>query len=169
MVPVASNLIQVLYDVAHRMPTYVSIASGVGFLFLLTLYLSQHRDLMRLREFMELAPDHPREDVARSEAMLDRAEAELEEILGVEAPQETLEPTVVAPPALGEAARGASAQTTTSERPALEQITTEREALLPHPRWHRFWGRVGEPRVLAVIAIGAVILGLAGIFGTERL
>jgi hypothetical protein len=164
----ASNVVQLLYDVAHRMPTYVSIASCVGFAFLLALYLSQRRDLARLRAFMAVAPEHPAEDLARSEALLDRAEAELEEILGVEAP-EPLEPTAVAPPAMGEAVRAGAGQTTTSERPALEQITTEREALIPHPRWHRFWARVGEPRVLALIAIGAVILGLAGIFGSERL
>jgi len=161
----ASNLVEVLYDVAHRMPTYVSVAACVGFLFLLVLYVSQRRDLVRLQEWMVAAPDHPAEDLAQSEALLDRAEAELEEILGVEAP----EPTVVAPPTLGEAAGAGTSQTTTSERPALEQVTTEREALLPHPRWHRFWGWVGQPRVLALIALGAVILGLAGIFGTERL
>jgi LytR cell envelope-related transcriptional attenuator len=166
----ASNVAKILYDVADRMPTYVSLAAAVGFLFLLTLYLSQRRDLVRLQAWMAAVPDHPVEDLARSEALLDRAEAELEEILGVEAPAETRpEPTVVAPPTLAEAARGAAKQPTTSERPALEQITTEREALLPHPRWHHFWGWVGQPRVLALIALGAVILGLAGIFGSERL
>lgn len=158
----ASNVVKLLYDVADRMPTYVSLAAAVGFLFLLTLYLSQRRDLVRLQAWMAASPDHPAEDLARSEALLDRAEAELEEILGVEAAPE---PTVVAPPSAGEALK----QPTTSERPALEQITTEREALLPHPRWHRFWAFVGQPRVLALIAIGAVVLGLAGIFGSERL
>ncbi len=160
--PFASNVVKVLYDIADRMPTYVSLAAAVGFVFLLALYLSQRRDLVRLQAWMAAAPNHPAEDLARSEALLDRAEAELEEILGVEAPQ-TAEGTAVAPPA------EAPEQPTTSERPALEQITTEREALLPHPRWHRFWGWVGQPRVLALIAIGAVVLGLAGIFGSERL
>jgi len=73
----------------------------------------------------------------------------------------------VAPPT--EAAPAPSSQTTTSERPALEQITTEREALLPHPRWRRFAARVSQPSVLAAIAAGAVILGVLGIFGSERL
>jgi hypothetical protein len=166
----ASNLVTFLLDVANRIPDYVSFAACVGLLFLLTLYLSQRRDLVRLHEWMAGAPGHPAEDLARSEALLDRAEAELEEILGVEAPEEVpLEPTVVAPPMLGEATHAASRQPTTSERPALEQITSEREALLPHPRWHRFWGWVGQPRVLALIAVGAVILGVAGIFGSDRL
>jgi hypothetical protein len=163
--PIAADLVPILYDAAHRLPTYVSVAAAVGCLFLLVLYLSQRRDLMRLRAWMAAAPDHPVEDLARSETLLDRAEAELEEILGVEAPAEaTAEPTVVAPPAPAPAS-----QQTTSERPALEQITSEREALLPHPRWRRFAARVGQPRVLGLIALGAVILGLAGIFGSERL
>ena len=166
--PLASTVVKVLYDAANRMPTYVSLAAVVGCLFLIALYLSQRRDLARIQAWMLESPNHPAEDLVRSEALLDRAEAELEEILGVEAPAEsTAERTVVAPPT--EAAPAPSSQTTTSERPALEQITTEREALLPHPRWRRFAARVSQPSVLAAIAAGAVILGVVGIFGSERL
>ncbi len=57
----------------------------------------------------------------------------------------------------------------TSERPALERITTERAALQPHPGWHRLLRRVGQPRVLGLVALFAVVLGLAAIFGSERL
>jgi hypothetical protein len=163
--PLAATVVKVLYDVANRMPTYVSLAAAVGFLFLLMLYLSQRRDLVRLQAWMAVAPEHPGEDLARSEALLDRAEAELEEILGVEA----TEPTVVAPPTPAQATPVPPSHPITSERPALEQITTEREALLPHPRWRRFASRVSQPRVLGLIAIGAVVLGLVGIFGSERL
>ena len=162
--PLASTVVKVLYDAAHRMPTYVSLAAVVGCLFLIVLYLSQRRDLARIQTWRETVPNHPAEDMARSEALLDRAEAELEEILGGEAP---IEQTAEAPPT--EAAPAPSSQTTTSERPALEQITTEREALLPHPRWRRFAARVSQPSVLAAIAAGAVILGVVGIFGSERL
>ena len=162
--PLASTVVKVLYDAAHRMPTYVSLAAVVGCLFLIVLYLSQRRDLARIQTWREAVPNHPAEDMARSEALLDRAEAELEEILGVEVP---IEQTALAPPT--EAAPAPSSQTTTSERPALEQITTEREALLPHPRWRRFAARVSQPSVLAAIAAGAVILGVVGIFGSERL
>jgi hypothetical protein len=166
--PVAASLVKVLYDAASRMPTYVSLAAVLAFLFLLALYLSQRRDLERLRAWMEATPEHPEEDLARSETLLDRAEAELEEILGVEAPAATpTEATAVAPPSRADTP--VPPQPTTSERPALEQITTEREALLPHPRWRRFVARVSQPRVLGLIAVGAVILGLVGIFGSERL
>jgi hypothetical protein len=166
--PLVANLVPVLYDVADHMPTFVSLAAAVGCLFLLALYLSQRRDLMRLQAWMAAAPDHPGEDLARSEALLDRAEAELEEILGVEAPQ-AVEPTVVAPPTPAPATPVPPSRPTTSDRPALEQITTEREALLPHPRWRHFAARVSQPRVLGLIALAAVILGLVGIFGSERL
>jgi hypothetical protein len=166
--PLASTVVKVLYDAAHRMPTYVSLAAVVGCLFLIVLYLSQRRDLVRIHAWIEASPNHPAEDMVRSEALLDRAEAELEEILGVEAPVgSTAQHTAVAPPT--EAAPAPTSQTTTSERPALEQITTEREALLPHPRWRRFASRVSQPSVLAAIAAGAVILGVVGIFGSERL
>jgi LytR cell envelope-related transcriptional attenuator len=165
----AATLVKVLYDAAHRMPTYVSLAAVVGCLFLGALYLSQRRDLIRIQAWMESAPNHPAEDLVRSEALLDRAEAELEEILGVEASAEsTAAQTAVGPPT-AEATAGGASQTTTSERPALEQITTEREALLPHPRWRRFTARAGQPSVLAAIAAGAVILGVLGIFASDRL
>jgi hypothetical protein len=167
----AANLVQVLYDAAHHMPTYVSLAALFAFLLLSVLYLSQRRDLVRLRTWMEGAPGHPAEDLTRSEALLDDAEAELEAILGVEpAPLEaTAVHTAVAPPAAASATPTAGAPPITSERPALEQITTEREALRPHPRWRRFVKRASQPRVLGLIAAAAVILGLAGIFGSERL
>jgi hypothetical protein len=165
--PLAAALVKVLYDAAHRMPTYVSLAAVIGFVALLALYLSQRRDLMRIQAWMAAEPNHPAEDLVRSEALLDRAEAELEEILGVEAPSATAEQTAVQPPSA--AVPAPSSQTTTSERPALEQVTTEREALLPHPRWRRFAARASQPSVLALIAAGAVILGILGIFGSERL
>ena len=36
--PLASTVVKVLYDAAHRMPTYVSLAAVVGCLFLIVLY-----------------------------------------------------------------------------------------------------------------------------------
>jgi hypothetical protein len=57
----------------------------------------------------------------------------------------------------------------TTERPALERITTERAALRPHPHWRRLVGGVGQPRVLSAVAVAAVLLGLVAIFGSEEL
>ncbi len=62
-----------------------------------------------------------------------------------------------------------AAQRVTSERPALERITMEREALAPHPRWRRFANRVMQPRWLIGIAVVAVLLAGGAIFGSELL
>ena len=47
-------------------------------LLLLPLYLSQRRDLKRLVAWQEREPEHAAADVAASEAILDRAETEIE-------------------------------------------------------------------------------------------
>jgi hypothetical protein len=44
----------------------------------------------------------------------------------------------------------------------------ERAALEPHPRAKRFWGRVTQPRWLAVIALAALALGVTGIIVVDR-
>src|SRR4051794_33745691 len=170
-VPVAD-----VYEVASHLPAYVSLAAAAAFVLLLPLYFSQRRDLARLHAWMEREPGHPAADLEASEGLLDRAETELEAVLGP--PREALgddeataqaataqaaaEPTHVAPPA--PAAQGGSlspAQRVTHERPALERITMERAALLPHPRWRRMIGRIGQTWVLSAIAAAAVLLGLA--------
>jgi hypothetical protein len=139
----------------------VSLTAAVGFFLLLPLYFSQRRDVLRLRAWMEREPDHPADDLAASEALLDRAEAELEELTGE---SEALAATAVRPP--GEAA---PAQRVTSERPALERVTMERAELQPYPRWRRFVAKATQPRWLAAIGAGAVVIGVAVVFGSDRL
>lgn len=142
-------------DVVDQAGALIAIAAGIGILLLLPLYFSQRRDLKRLVAWMDSEPEHPVADTASSEQILDRAEAELERLTGEQ-------PVVVAEPS-GAAAR------VTSERPALERVTMERAALLPHPRWRRFRDRVSQPRWLAAIAAGAVLLAVGGIFGSQLL
>jgi LytR cell envelope-related transcriptional attenuator len=180
---------------------YVAFPALLGILLLVPLYLSQRRDLVRLRSWMEQDPRHPTTDVAASEALLDRTEAELETFLAergepVGAPSAaaaTPTPTA-AGPATAEAAAapaapspsaaptetrgGASgtpmtpipaAQRVTAERPALTRITMERAALEPHPRWREFAGRLTRPRVLALIALAAVVIGVGALIGSRAL
>jgi hypothetical protein len=158
--PAATDIYQTLLE----LPGYVSLAAVITFVLLLALYASQRRDLRRLSAWMERDPGHAAADLRASEALLDRAEAELEALLGTEA-----EPTAAPPPATAPAPARLAASGVTSERPALERITTERAALEPHPRWHRLLRRVGQPRVLGLIALSTVALGLAAIFASERL
>lgn len=145
-------------EIFDRVADFFAVAAAIAFLLLLPLYFSQRRDVRRMRGWMEREPEYPPADVESSEVMLDRAETELEELLGV-----PLEPgtgdTLIAP----------AAARVTSERPALERITMERAALEPHPRWRRFVAAATRPRVLVVIGIAALVLGGAAIFVSEKL
>ena len=164
-----------IYEVFLKLPSYVSLAALMAFGLLLALYVSQRRDLQRLSVWMEREPSHPAQDLTASEALLDRAEAELETLLREVEPQAeargpgapSRETTLVAPPRAPQ--HPSPAARVTSERPALERVTTERAALQPHPRWHKLARRLGQPRVLGIIAVCAVVLGIAAIFGSERL
>jgi hypothetical protein len=154
--------------------TYVAIPALVGILLVLPLYLSQRRDLARLRDWMEREPGQPAADIVSSEATLDRAEAELESILGVPRQaavwaQSSGPPTLVAPPSAGGVTPIPPAQRVTAERPALERITMERAALEPHPRWRRFGSRLTRPKTLIIIALVAVTLGVAALIGSREL
>src|SRR3954452_20349175 len=139
---------------------FIALGSLVGLLLLLPLYLSQRRDVRRLRAWMEGEPEYPAQNLATSEARLDAAELELERINGE---------TVIAEPGATPAAGSAAAARVTHERPALERITMERAALQPHPRWRRFAARATRPRVLVAIGVVALILGGAAIVVTQDL
>lgn len=146
-------------DIFNRVADYVAAAGLLGVLLLVPLYLSQRRDLRRLRDWREREPDHPAADLAASETLLDRAEAELEALLGPAEPEPGATPTAAYP----------AATRVTSERPALERITMERAALEPHPRWRRFAASATRPRVLVGGALAALVLGVGGIFASEAL
>ena len=146
-------------DIFDRVAGYVAAAGLLGVLLLLPLYISQYRDLRRLRAWREREPDHPAADLVASETLLDRAEAELEELLGPPEAEAGVTPASGSP----------AATRVTHERPALERITMERAALEPHPRWRRFVASATRPRVLVGVALAAVVLGVGGIFLTEGL
>jgi hypothetical protein len=176
---------------------YVAFAATLGILLLIPLYVSQRRDIARLRQWREREPNHPQADIAGSEALLDRAEAELQALLAergepvtvTTAPSATPPATgapAMTPPAAGPAARAPTptptepkragaltpippAQRVTGERPALARITTERAALEPHPRWHRLARRLTTPRTLALIALAAVVLAVGALAGSRAL
>jgi LytR cell envelope-related transcriptional attenuator len=138
---------------------FIALGALLGMLLLLPLYLSQRRDVKRLRSLIANEPDYASEDLAKSERRLDAAETELEEITGA---------TAIAPPP-AEGAGIPAATRVTHDRPALERITMERAALEPHPRWRRFVSRVTQPRALVAIGLVALLLGAGAIFVTQSL
>lgn len=155
----------------------VAAVSVVGIFLLTPLYLSQRRDVHRLREWMKANPEHPGTDLALSERMLDSAERELakayadrgEPVPGTMEFEAVKAATAVKEPGKAEpAAVPLEESLLTSERPALAQVTMERSALEPHPRWKQFVGRVTQPRWLAIIALVALVLGVGGILIVDR-
>lgn len=141
---------------------FIALGSLIGVLLLVPLYLSQRRDVRRLRGWREREPEYAEENLGTSEQRLDHAETELEEITGATA--------IAEPGASPTPATGISAATrVTHERPALERITMERAALQPHPRWRRFVSRATQPRALVAIGIAALLLGVGAIFASQQL
>ena len=144
---------------------FIALGSLIGVLLLLPLYLSQRRDVHRLRAWHEREPDYPTENQSASEqrlARLARADSVLVLFAGATA---SADPEPCATPAGGISA----ATRVTHERPALERITMERAALQPHPRWRRFLERVTQPRVLIAIGIAALLLGAGAIIASQQL
>ena len=162
-------LADALLDLVDKAGSVAAVVAGLWIILLLPLYFSQRRDMLRLRAWMESEPDHPAADVAASEALLDRAEVELEELLGVPAGEEAPATAEEPMPTSGEHPVLTPAQRVTSERPALTRITMERAALEPHPRWRRFVTRGTQPRVLIAVAVVALLVGIVAIFGSEKL
>jgi hypothetical protein len=153
----------------------IAAVSVLGIFLLLPLYLSQRRDVQRLRAWMLQDPGFPAEDVVASERRLDAAERAIAQAYadrGEPVPGTMEFEAVRAATAVQEPARGdtqASPSVLTAERPALTQVTMERQALLPHPRWRRFRDRVTQPRWLAVIALVALVVGVAGVVGVNQI
>src|SRR5204863_6799835 len=115
-----------IYDALLDLPAWVSVAATLAFFLLLTLYLSQRRDVARLSAWMAQAPSHPATDLAASETLLDRAEAELEALLGAAEP-EAAEPESAEP----ESAEPEAAEPEAAEPEAAEAV--EPTAVAPPP------------------------------------
>ncbi len=145
---------------------FVALAAALGAVLLIPLYLSQRRDVRRLRDWAEREPEYAATDLAESERHLDDAELELERALGETGEEDVTE--VRPPPETGETPIPAATRVT-HDRPALERITMERAALAPHPRWRRFVNAVTQPRVLVAIGAVALLLGAAAIVVSQDL
>jgi hypothetical protein len=144
---------------------FVALAAAIGAVMLIPLYLSQRRDVRRLREWAAREPDYAATDLAASEHKLDEAETELEGILGEPAADQATE---IREPATGETPIPAATRVT-HERPALERITMERAAVAPHRRWRHFVDSATQPRVLVAIGAVALLLGVGAVVASQQL
>jgi LytR cell envelope-related transcriptional attenuator len=149
----------------------IATVSVIGLFLLTPLYLSQRRDVQRLREWMLKNPEHATTDLALSESRLDRTEVELEKLYaergepvpGTDEQAATeVKPGVTPPGSLPAATR------VTSERPALERITMERSTLEPHHQMRRFGRWATQPRWLAALAVAALLIAAGAIVVVQQ-
>lgn len=153
----------------------VAAMATAGLVLLLFLYLSLRRDVVRLRGLRERDPLHAQIDFETSERLLDRAELELEQLYrdrGEPVPGTTefaaVHATEVHPgPLTG--THPVTGEDLTGDHPALDQLTMERSARIPHPRWRRFVRAITRPRWLILIGLGALLIGVGAIFAVDRL
>lgn len=155
--------------------SFVAAVSVIGIVLLLPLFISQRRDVRRLRSWMFEEPGFPERDHALSEERLDRAELQLEQIYEdqgdpVAGTAEFQAVYAANHPEGSESTEWRTGATrVTMDRPALAQKTMEISALEPHPRLKSFRQRAAQPRWLVALAVVAVVGAVVAIVGVDEI
>ncbi|HYU60465.1 MAG TPA: LytR C-terminal domain-containing protein [Solirubrobacterales bacterium] len=153
-------------DIIVRIGYYVGTAAFLGLAFLIPLYVSQRRDVHRLRLWSEYAPAAPAEaEHAATTSVRLAHEGALTEAAAQAA-------TERADRRAERAARGAPPQTAAArvaaERPAAAR-TGEQMAVYREPRWRTWLRRGPTTRELLYVMAGAFLLGVVIVGGSQVL
>jgi hypothetical protein len=158
-----------ILELAEKIGRYAGTVAFLGLALLIPLYISQARDVRRLREWAELAPDRGTAEFQAAEAAglapaaavaptsaeaatLPRVEPPIAEPAGAPAPQRGATPTAPIP----------AAERVARERPVAARATAERPALVYADPWWRRWLRRPDPRYLAAMVVTVLALGIGG-------
>lgn len=144
-------------DVVQEAGRYAGVAAIFGLLVFLPLFLSQTRDIRRLRVWSERDPDAVQE--AEEAAVASARVAQQAALARATGAAETTRAEVRAA-ARESAARRTPAERVAAERPATSRITAERMAVVRQPTWRRWLSRPNPRQLLAIVA-GVFVLGLA--------
>jgi hypothetical protein len=141
-------------DVVEQAGRYAGVAAIIGLALFLPLFLSQARDIRRLRVWSEHEPNAA--DEAEQAAVASARAAQQAVIARATGQAEAARAEVK------EAAAMASpADRVAAERPAATRVTREGAALAPEPTWRRWVSRGPNARQLVWIVVGVFVLGLA--------
>jgi LytR cell envelope-related transcriptional attenuator len=155
-------------EIIVRIGYYAGTAAFLGIAFLIPLYLSQRRDMERLRLWADYAPSAPEE--AEHAAATDVRLAHEAAFTKAAAQAATARADRRAARL---ASRGAPAQTAaarvTAERPAATRITGEQMAVYREPRWRTWLRRGPTTRELLYVMGGAFLLGVVIVAATQVL
>lgn len=147
-------------DLVQQVGAYVGAAALVGLVVFLPLYVSQARDVRRLRAWSEQEPDAAAE--ADRAALAGARVAQQAAVARATGAAEAARAEVRA--AARDAAAMASspaAERVAADRPATTRITGERDAIPPQGAWRRWVSRGLNARQLVWIVAGVFALGLA--------
>lgn len=146
-------------DIAQQVGAFVGAGAFVGLLILLPLYMSQARDIHRLRVWADRDPDAA--DEAERAAVAGARAAQQAAIARATGQAEAAREEVKAAARDAEASASRTpAERVSADRPAATRITQEREALPTQPAWRRWVSRGPNTRQLVWIVAGVFVLGL---------
>jgi hypothetical protein len=146
-------------DLVQQAGVYAGVGAFVGLLVFLPLYLSQARDIHRLRVWADRDPDaaDEAERVAVASARVAQQAAVARATGEAQAAREEVK--AAARDAEAMAVR-TPAERVTADRPAATRITRERAALAAQPAWRRWLSRGPNARQLVWIVAGVFVVGL---------
>lgn len=146
-------------DVVQQAGMYAGAAAFVGLLLFLPLYLSQWRDVRRLRVWSERDPGGAAD--AERAAMASARAAQQAAVARASGAAEAARAEVRAAARDAAAMARSHADRLAADRPATTRITADRAALEPPSRWRRWVRRGPDSRQLIWIVGGVFALGLA--------
>jgi hypothetical protein len=141
-------------DVVEEAGRYAGVAAIIGLALFLPLFLSQARDIRRLRMWSEHEPNAA--DEAEEAAVASARAAQQAVIARATGQAEAARAEVKAA-----AAMASPAERVAADRPAATRVTQERAALPPESTWRRWLARGPNARQLVWIVLAVFVLGLA--------
>jgi len=136
---------------------YAGVAAIAGLIVFLPLFLSQARDVRRLRAWSVREPDAVK---GAEEAAVAAAKAAQQAVVARATGAADAARREVRQAARDAAAMQSPAERVAADRPATSRITMERMALVRQPAWRR-WLSMPSPRQLLAIVAGVFVFGLA--------
>jgi anti-sigma factor RsiW len=145
-------------DLVQQAGVYAGVGAFIGLLVFLPLYLSQARDIHRLRLWADREPDAV--DEAERAAVASARVAQRAAVARATGEAQAAREEVKAAARDAEAIARTPAERVTADRPAATRITRERAALATQPAWRRWVSRGPNARQLMWIVAGVFVLGL---------
>jgi hypothetical protein len=143
----------------EQVGVYAGVGAIFGFALLLPLYVSQARDVRRLREWSEREPNAAA--AAEQAAVASARVAQEAAVARATGAAEAVRAEVRAAAEDAAAMAPSPAERIAEDRPASTRVTAERETVAPEPPWRGWLRRGPDARQLVWIVAGVFALGLA--------